>query len=113
MDSTVFLLEQWAAWAWQGSGLQLKLPSTSPYARQVSTTRRRSPLISDLCAEEIDRAVSRVCAANREAGGALVRFYLLREPYHRIASKMDVDRARVPTLIRLAEYGVSEVLDAG
>ena len=112
MDSTAFLLHEWSKWAWQDRGLRLRFPRTSACAKKSSTTRPQSPLISDLVALEIDLAVARVCKANREAGGALVRYSLLREPYHRIVSKMDLARERVPGLIRLAEYGVSEVLDA-
>jgi hypothetical protein len=77
-DDTPWLLEQWARWAWTGHGLQLKYPLMTPFRRLNKTTSAPGPMISDLCAQEIDHAVARVCSANREVGAALMYTHLLR-----------------------------------
>jgi hypothetical protein len=111
-DDTPWLLEQWARWAWTGHGLKLRYPNMTPFRRLSKTTSQPGPMISDLCAQEIDAAVSKVYGSNREVGNCLVRRYLLRQTYHRIGRAMRMTRQRASALCRIGEAAVSELLDA-
>lgn len=68
--------------------------------------------VKDLCCEEIDRAVARVCHANEEVGAALAHTHLLHWPSSKIASKLKVNQRRVLNLVRIGEAAISQVLDS-
>jgi hypothetical protein len=111
-DSTTFLLIEWSKWAWLRRGLNLDYPGMSPFRRLGKISHPPEPLISDTCAAAVDQAVAQVAKANSECGEVLIRSYLLRESYRRIEAKTGIGRGRIGPLLRLAEAGVADLLDA-
>ena len=111
-NETVFLLGEWGRWAFINKGINLGYPNATPLRRLAKTTSAPSPMISDVCAEAVDYAVSRVCAANDEIGAALVHRYLLGKSYRKIGSKLGCSRTRAQKLVQIGEASVAEVLDA-
>ena len=110
-DDTTFLLQEWGRWAFVNQGLHLGYPSMTPTRRLMKTTSSAGPLISDLCAQGVDYAVSQVCAANDEIGAALVNRYLLRKSYRRIGETLGCSPTRAQKLVQIGEATVGEVLD--
>jgi hypothetical protein len=68
-------------------------------------------MLTNTCCQEIDLAVSRVAAANAEAGECLIRAYLLKQSYRKIERDAGIGRGRIGPLLRLAEAAVGELLD--
>jgi hypothetical protein len=97
--------------AWLRRGLNLSYPGMSPFRRLGKISHPPEPLISDVCAEAVDQAVSRVASSNREVGEALGCSYLLRQSYRKIATATGIGKTRVGTLVKLGEASVSEILD--
>ena len=110
-DDTPWLLEQWGRWAWTGHGLNLNFPAMTPFRRLTKTGSAPAPMISDLAAQEVDAAVARVCADDRNVGRAVVHRYLLKWSYGRIARDLGCCRQHASKLCKIGEAAVSELLE--
>lgn len=112
MDSIGWFLDEWAQWARQGRGIYLGFPPETPFQRLRGSTVK-NPLLNDVVAGEIDRAVSTLVARLPQAGEAVVLSYLCRKPLCQIARKLKVNRHQAAQLVRIGEGYVSGYLDSG
>lgn len=110
------LLQEWAAWSRQGSGVVKGYPASSNFSRLSGTPGARSPNITDETAERVDMAVTRLRMLKPSQADIIQWYYIERKTLTKIGrrrvngERRPMGRDRASQMLRLAENGVELLL---